>query len=113
MRHAKFFRTLNPAGTRANGILTVPNFCELKSRTTREVDAAIFALAKLCGAINYSRAAIPRSSSAGTRAGSASRRSHRHGDIVDLRRASALRFAAERTRISAAHHEKAAHQIDH
>src|SRR5258707_1207845 len=69
--------------------------------------------AKIARAITFSRAAISRPSSTGARRRSTARRSHRHRHLVDLRRASALRSAAEWSRISVADDKEAAHQIDH
>src|SRR6266545_3709185 len=62
---------------------------------------------------NFSRATVSRSSPARFGRWSTARRSHRHWDVVDLRGASAVRFATERSGISAADNEKAPHQIDH
>src|SRR5947208_14771244 len=58
-----------------------------------------------------SRAAISRPSPTRPRRRSAAHRSHRYWHVVDLRRASALRFASERPGVPVADDEKAPHQI--
>src|SRR5438552_4464126 len=61
---------------------------------------------------NFSRAAVSRPSPACSRRRSAARGPHWHRYVVDLRRASALRSAADRPGVPVADDEKAPHQID-